>query len=492
MRIIYILMFLSLWSLGLFILFHRTRSNIWIGLTILLGGSASYAFSMHLSIIPVIGDAWMPEFFSQALYYSTVVGMNIYYFILPFVFCMGGLWLNERMSYRWKWIWSAALFPGMAALLANHLMQGPWNIFRMDEFRWWDGLYIATGCFFYLLAYFSERNGLGRRTQRRTLLFPLVMVWAFMSDYVGFDYLELGRWSFDLRSNGMWHANFIVILGTVAVVLLFTIRYGFLGIKLRIERERIDHSIRTLTMGVSILNHSIKNEIQKIDYLAEKSRTLLSSGQTERAVQTIGQVHGLTAHLLHMVNRIKDKAEDVVLDEGEIDVRELVESVAVFARTLTEERAVALFVSYGAEGKLNCDAVHIRETLSNLIRNAIDAMKPEDGDGGYVELHTSATRREFRIEVRDNGSGIPPEHLSKIFEPFFTTKKNALNYGLGLSYCSSVMSKHGGKLSVPESVPGQGTTIMLHFPKSKFKPASPVQSLKLPREQRRLDPLNPS
>lgn len=491
MRIIYVLMFLSLWSLGLFILFNRTRSNIWIGLTILLGGSASYAFSMHLSIIPFIGHAWMPVLLSEALYISTVIGMNVYYFILPFVFCMGGLWLNDNMSYRWKWIWSAALCPGMGVLLADHLMHGSWNIFELSRFRWWDGLYIAIGCFFYLLVYFSERNGLGRRAHRRPLLFPLVMIWAFMSDFVGFNYLELGWWAFDLRSNGMWHANFIVILGTVAIVLLFTIRNGFLGIKLRIERQRIDHSIRTLTMGVSILNHSIKNEIQKIDYLAEKSRTLLSSGQPERAMQTIGQVHGLTAHLLHMVNRIKDKAEDVVLDESETDVRELVDSVAVSARSLTEEKSVSLLISYGAEGRLTCDAVHIRETLSNLIRNAIDAMKPEAGNGGYVELYTSTNRREFRIAVRDNGSGIPPEHLSRIFEPFFTTKKNALNYGLGLSYCSSVMSKHGGKLSVPESVPGQGTTIMLHFPKRKFKPAS-VQSLTLPREQRRLDPLNPS
>ncbi len=490
MRIIYILMFLSLWSLGLFILLHRTRSNLWIGLTILLGGSASYAFSMHLSIMPVFADAsWMPQFLSRLLYLSTVVGMNIYFFVLPYVFSMGGLWLNEKMSSYWKWGLTGLLFSGMVLLLGTHLRSGPWNIFEIGWFRWWDGLFIALGCFFYLLAYFSEKNELRRHSQRRTLLFPLVMIWAFMSDYVGFDHLELGWWSFNLRSNGMWQANFIVILSTVAVVLFFTIRYGFLGIKLRIERERIDYSIRTLTMGVSILNHSIKNEIQKIDYLAEKSRTLLSTGQSEKAVQTIGQVHGLTAHLLHMVNRIKEKAEDVVLDEKEHEVRRLLDDVIASSGTFTENGTITLSVAYGVEGVLTCDAVHIRETLSNLIRNAIDAMPPS---GGAVELYTSAIRKEFIIEVRDNGVGIPPEHLAKIFEPFFTTKKNALNYGLGLSYCRSVMSKHGGKLSVAETEPGKGTTIMLHFPKYKFKPESPAPSLNFSREHRRLDPFNPS
>ncbi|MEF2967462.1 HAMP domain-containing sensor histidine kinase [Paenibacillus sp. M1] len=490
MRIIYILMFLSMWSLGLFILFHRTRSNIWIGLAILLGGSASYAFSMHLSIMPLFADAgWMPVFLSRLLYLSTVVAMNIYFFILPYVFSMSGLWLNEKLSSLQKWIWSALLFPGTVLLIADHLQSGRWNYLEMSRFRWWDGLYIAVGCIFYGLAYFREKNGPKRQSQRRTLLFPLVMVWAFMSDYVGFDVLELGWWSFNLHSNEMWRANFIVILATVAAVLFFTLRHGFLGIKLRIERERIDYSIRTLTMGVSILNHSIKNEIQKIDYLAEKARTLISAGQADRAVQTIGQVHGLTAHLLQMVNRIKEKAEDVTLDQSDHDVRELLEEVIASSRTLTEGGSVEIAATYGAEGRLTCDGVHLRETLSNLIRNAIDAM-PGDGVGA-VRLHTSLVRREFRIAIADNGIGIPQEYLIKIFEPFFTTKKNALNYGLGLSYCSSVMSKHGGRLSIARSEPGKGTTIMLHFPRYKFKPVSSSQSIKLRTDPRPLDPFNP-
>jgi len=475
-RIIYILMFLSLWSLGLFILFHRTRTNIWIGLTILLGGSASYAFAMHLSIMPVFEYApWMHPLISYLLYVSTVLAMNIYFYILPYVFCMGGLWLNEKMSYLCKWIWSIALFPGFVVLIIRHMLFNSLNYFEVSSFRWWDGVYFALGCIFYVLAYVQEKNGLKRSSQRRTLLFPLVMIWAFMSDYVGFDALRLGQWDFELRSNGMWQANFIVILGTVIVVLFYTIRYGFLGIKLKIERERIDYSIRTLTMGVSILNHSIKNEIQKIDYLAEKSRHLLQGGQSEKAIRTLEQVHGLTSHLLNMVNRIKERAEDVQLEESIYDIKVIMEDVVTSAQSLIEHRRVTISVIHNAEGELICDEVHVKETLSNLIRNAIDAM-PEGGD---IELRSSATRRELRIEVKDSGVGIPQENLAKIFEPFFTTKKNALNYGLGLSYCSSVMSKHGGRLSVAKSVPGQGTTILLHFPGYKYKSKEHIPNYEL-------------
>lgn len=486
MKIIYILMFLSLWSLGLFFLFHRTRRNIWIALTILLGGSASYAFAMHLSIMPHLVHAqWLNVSISHFLYLSTVVAMNIYFYVLPSVFAMGGLWLNDHMSLRLKWMISGGLLLGAGALLTDHLLAESWNSFEVNRFRLWDGVYIALGCFFYYLAYFREHDPSLRRIRRRTLLFPMVMLWAYTSDYVGFERLKLGWWSFELESNGMWEANFIVILGTVAIILFYTLRYGFLGIKLKIERERLDHSIRTLTMGVSILNHSIKNEIQKIDYLAEKSRKQLQAGHSEKAVRTIEQVHGLTAHLLNMVNRIKEKAEDIVLDEEDYDIRTLIDSVVQSASTLVENKPVILTARYEAEGRLVCDAVHIRETLSNMIRNALDAMPP---NGGKITLRTTATRKEFRIEIKDNGAGIPQEYLSKIFEPFFTTKKNALNYGLGLSYCTSVITKHGGSLSA-DSEPGIGTTFVLHFPAFRFR-ASP-HNIKLTRERRSLDHLNP-
>lgn len=93
MKMFYILMFVSLWLLGGFFLFNRKKvANIWITLTILLGSSASYAFAMHLSIMPVWSEEpWLPQIVSRLLYLSTVVAMHIYFYTLPFVFCMGGL-----------------------------------------------------------------------------------------------------------------------------------------------------------------------------------------------------------------------------------------------------------------------------------------------------------------------------------------------------------------------------------------------------------------
>jgi signal transduction histidine kinase len=67
----------------------------------------------------------------------------------------------------------------------------------------------------------------------------------------------------------------------------------------------------------------------------------------------------------------------------------------------------------------------------------------------------------WRIAVRDNGPGIPPETLAKIFEPLFTTK--AKGTGLGLAIVSGLVQKHGGSIRV-RTEPGQGATFVIELP----------------------------
>lgn len=468
MKVIYIIMFMSLWTLGTFFLIHRDRTNTWAGLTVLLGGTASFTFAMHLSIMPYIADAkWLNPELSHALYVITVIAITIYFYLLPYVFCMGGLWLAEHWSKSRKLFLSIMLLSGPVTLLSIHFVTENWNSFDIGWFRWWQGAYIAVGSLFFILAFRGEHDPYNRRSKRRVaIIFPLAIIWAFETDFVGFKSLQLGMWSFDLQSNGAWQTNFIVILGTIAAILYYIIKTGFLGIKLRIERERLDYSMRALTMGVSILNHTIKNEIQKVDYLAEKSSKQFLAGEAGKAVITIAQVHDVTAHLMHMVNRIKDKADDIMLDESLCDVRSMIESVIESAQRLGKAGSVAIHGVYEVEGQLYCDLVHVKETLSNLIHNAMDAL-PEHG--GQIQIHIVERRKEFRIDVIDNGQGIPKANLEKIFEPFFTTKKNTVNYGLGLAYCLNIMIKHGGRLTVQGSMLGRGTTVALHFPARRFK-----------------------
>jgi len=83
--------------------------------------------------------------------------------------------------------------------------------------------------------------------------------------------------------------------------------------------------------------------------------------------------------------------------------------------------------------------------------------------GGEVRVAARLGDDEVRLEVRDNGEGIPPEIMDRIFEPFFTTKPVGQGTGLGLSVCYGMVQSWGGSMEA-ESETGQGTTLRIRFP----------------------------
>jgi GAF domain-containing protein/ActR/RegA family two-component response regulator len=104
------------------------------------------------------------------------------------------------------------------------------------------------------------------------------------------------------------------------------------------------------------------------------------------------------------------------------------------------------------------DAAELREALTNLILNAVDAMPT----GGTLGLVTTAGDDHVEIAVSDTGVGIPPAVREKIFDPFFTTK-GPHGTGLGLSLTYGIVARHGGSVSV-DSEEGRGSTFRLSFP----------------------------
>jgi len=104
------------------------------------------------------------------------------------------------------------------------------------------------------------------------------------------------------------------------------------------------------------------------------------------------------------------------------------------------------------------DPAELREALTNLILNALDAM----AQGGVLTLTTTGGAEHVEIAVADTGPGIPAAIRDKIFDPFFTTK-GPKGTGLGLSMTYGILARHGARISV-ESEEGQGATFRLVFP----------------------------
>ncbi len=112
------------------------------------------------------------------------------------------------------------------------------------------------------------------------------------------------------------------------------------------------------------------------------------------------------------------------------------------------------------------DKGQIERVLINLIKNAWEAL----GKSEQAKIHVSARPADeqgfLRIEVSDNGPGIPPEILEKIWVSFFTTKGDHGGTGLGLSACMEIISQSGGKIWA-ESKAGEGATFVILLPVQK-------------------------
>lgn len=103
---------------------------------------------------------------------------------------------------------------------------------------------------------------------------------------------------------------------------------------------------------------------------------------------------------------------------------------------------------------------HIRQVISNLIVNALQAM-PE---GGTLTLQTSFDTSSVNLIVQDTGTGMSDEIKESIFLPFFTTKDVDQGTGLGLSVVHGIVSSHGGQIRV-ESGEGKGARFCVTFPR---------------------------
>jgi signal transduction histidine kinase len=112
----------------------------------------------------------------------------------------------------------------------------------------------------------------------------------------------------------------------------------------------------------------------------------------------------------------------------------------------------------------------------NLITNAAQATDEQTGE---LTLATNvAGGNMVRVDITDNGHGIPQNIMSKIFDPFFTTKEVGQGTGLGLSIAYKIVQEHGGRIEVKSKV-GAGTTFSVFLP-VKAPVAQPLVSAAQP------------
>ena len=167
--------------------------------------------------------------------------------------------------------------------------------------------------------------------------------------------------------------------------------------------------------------------------------------------------------------------------------KEILEKARIIAAAGTSA-LVTVSIAEGADN-VDVDRAQILQVFQNLIVNALQAMPPPphqprvQTQARNVQLGENAVESlppgdYVEFEVRDNGSGIKPEHLGHIFDPFFTTKKHGT--GLGLATVLKLVRKHGGQIRLVSEI-GVGTVFTVYLPKAAAPVVQTRGSILVPR-----------
>jgi len=149
------------------------------------------------------------------------------------------------------------------------------------------------------------------------------------------------------------------------------------------------------------------------------------------------------------------------LELREVNINNSIERVLSSMESLFKIGNIRVKKEFNLIPPVMADEKQIEQVFYNIILNAVQAL--EGRSEGCIEINTMNLNSSVQVSIKDNGPGIPKEHLSLIFDPFFTTKPPGKGTGLGLSICSEIIKKHGGSIWV-ESRQGEGAVFNILLP----------------------------
>ena len=228
--------------------------------------------------------------------------------------------------------------------------------------------------------------------------------------------------------------------------------------------------LRALGEMASGIAHDINNAISPIALYSE----LLASTEpqlTEAGRQRLATIRRAIDDVAGTIERMREfyRPREPARAFSRLDIHGAIAQVLELTeprwRALPQERGVVIELRKDLAPSLPDvmgDEVELRDALTNLVFNAVDAMP----DGGILTLRTRAFEedgaRTVHVEVTDNGVGMDEETRRRCVEPFFTTKGQR-GTGLGLASVYGMLQRHDAALQV-ESAPGRGTTMRMVFP----------------------------
>jgi len=167
-------------------------------------------------------------------------------------------------------------------------------------------------------------------------------------------------------------------------------------------------------------------------------------------IDEIEKIETITTELLYISKPITENRKMESL-------KDMIEDVVALLQSQASLKNINIDVSQSINEYISCDRSQIKQVLINLIKNAIEAMDNE----GKICIQVQSDESYVKVNIIDEGKGVPEDVIHKLGEPFFTTKKNGT--GLGLMITKQLLERHNASLNI-ERNKEKGSTFQMVFP----------------------------
>ena len=215
--------------------------------------------------------------------------------------------------------------------------------------------------------------------------------------------------------------------------------------------------------------HEINNPLASVAGYAEEMLDLITEKPTWKS-KDLSELREALRTILEQAQRCKEITQSLLnfARQGEFEViparvDDIIEkTIHLIDPDLRVNRTKVIKAAAPGLPLAQTNPAQLQQVLLNILKNGIDAVAHKR-DHGLITVNSKAEDGFIRIEIGDNGKGIPGRDMGKIFNPFFTTKAPGKGTGLGLSICDRIMKKLNGTIEV-NSQAGSGTRFILRLP----------------------------
>lgn len=439
---------LSMFLLFLLLFFVAPKKDFirWYGIFALLSSFWAFAGVLNFNVLSDAGVRSNPNLYNTIRYIKNIFLYTAFsfwpYAYLLFAVHYSGIFSGIFAKNKLKVTLALASLPLFSLIVAPLFMNIPFKAILI-----WVLPFSTTANFLFIYTLIIEKD---RKIKiQKLFMFIITVPFATFNIYASYIIPAYGI-------PGIWSVSPWTLIIAVLLLVVFSTQKSFLGFKLKVEKETYFNSAKSLA---GVLNHSLKDKVNPILLIVDNIKSEYNDPDLN---VSLNEIAGLASNIRDMIERINLKTKEIILNEEKVRLSGIIDDAIGLIKPSVKNKNITFRKDFSCDVLILCDVIHMKEVMANILNNAADSIE----NAGEILIKLYTVKNNIVLAFSDSGSGIKAEDLPHITEPFWSTKRNLnKNYGLGLTYCSNVMSMYGS-MDI-QSEWNKGTTVSLAFSRRK-------------------------